>query len=820
MIKRPFLLLLFAYVAGSLFYLIPFILVLLLVVLLLLGISFMLFHYSRNRYDFSLLMMPVLFLFGYLLMGNQRLPGPVDELLTEGPVYTTCTGTISDVVKKEASYQILLSEVIFSDSLYNTTGSYDTTCTIYVYAKEIPTLSIGNGVKVTGKLSLFTSPTNPGQFDERLYYKIQDIDYRMMATDILRTNTKVKPLKNGLYILRESMNAVYEAMKDSTTSVLTAMLLGDTKTLEDETKSLYQAAGISHIISISGMHITLLGMAIFALVAKVFGCKWGIVATSFFILVYGMLTGFRIATNRAVVMMLILLGARLAGRTYDLLSAIALSALVILIRQPMQIYQTGFLLSYGAILAIGICYPVLMSLVPIEEIKKRGEHVALSRSSRRRALLYKSYILGKCRLATILIFQLSIQITLLPLLLISYYRLPIYSFLMNLIVVPLMDYVIIIGLPSGVIGCICLPLARFLLSSTHYIIEFSNALCSLVYRLPAYYYVAGQPATYELMVYVVLVVLGLILASKGRKVCFLCFLTGMAVLLIRIPEKGILKITALDVGQGDCFVMETPNQKIYVIDGGSVDVGEVGKYRLLPFLYAKGRNRVDCWMVTHCDKDHISAFMEVLQNVRDEECSIGTLVLPKTSYEDDNYDALVEEATEAGVPIMYLERGLVLKEGDLSLRCLHPSNEYKASNANDYSLALSVSYGEFDMLFTGDIEAEGEASMEELLQKEYEVLKVAHHGSKNSTNTSFLKKVAPRIGIISCGRNNSYGHPHKELLNRLKEAGCKVYMTQNSGAIEIQTDGRKFWVDEYISTKEKVVQYNKESMLNDGHICR
>ena len=799
MIKRPLLWLLGAYVLGSLLYRLSFYL---LVVLAMLSLGVTLFYWFRKvnkRHDRFLFMVPFVFLLGAILMWNQQLPGPVDEALLNGPLYTTCEGTISNILEKDNSYELLISDLTYYNSLLkeNTNPHYHTNSRIYVYVKEIPQLAIGNRISVAGKLSLFTRPTNPGQFDERFYNKLQNIDYRMMAMEVKVIEGSVDAIGQSFYLLRNKMKSVYDNMGEDTASVLNAMLLGDTKNLKPEIKELYQAAGISHVISISGMHITLLGMALFGLVMKLASRKWATVAAVVFILFYGILTGFSVATNRAVVMMIIFLGAGVFGRTYDLLSAVALSALLILLQEPMQMYNTGFLLSYGAILGIGISYPCLMKLLSLEERKKREEAKLLS-LTRKQAALHKRLNSLKLRLTQLLLFQCAIQIILLPLLLMSFYRIPTYSFLMNLMVVPVMDYVILFGLPAGFLGCFVLSISRFFLASTHYIITFSNMLCSLVYHLPAYYLVIGKPDLMELMAYAILAILGLCLANKGKKLSIVLFLCGTVILLIPFPKKSSATITALDVGQGDCFVIESPKGSVYMIDGGSSDVSQVGKYRILPFLYSNGIDHIEYLFLTHCDEDHTSGVLEVMEASKMGECTIENLVLADTSYEDEAYKEMLVKAKECSIPVLKMKRGDSLMEGELSMTCLHPTYEYSSESANDASLVLSFTYGEFDMLFTGDVGIEGESAiLQEIDIRQYEVLKVAHHGSKNSSSEAFLQAISPKFGIISCGKNNSYGHPHMELLERLEKIGCKTYLTMEGGAIEIQTDGKVVEMEEF-----------------------
>jgi competence protein ComEC len=244
--------------------------------------------------------------------------------------------------------------------------------------------------------------------------------------------------------------------------------------------------------------------------------------------------------------------------------------------------------------------------------------------------------------------------------------------------------------------------------------------------------------------------------------------------------------------------METKKGTTFLIDGGSIDVSSVGTYRIQPFLLSKGVDKIDYAIVTHEDKDHISGLIEIC---KEGKVKIRNLVLPKIDKSRNAIDIIGEAlAIEKNINIMYIKAGDYIREGRLNITCLHPREGYNYSTTNDYSTVLSVTYGEFDMLLTGDVELDGERAIinsllndkyvdENLVNSGYEVLKVAHHGSKNSTSEEFISIIKPDLSLISCGKNNRYGHPHEELLDRLDEAGSQVIITYESGAITIRTDG-------------------------------
>ena len=270
------------------------------------------------------------------------------------------------------------------------------------------------------------------------------------------------------------------------------------------------------------------------------------------------------------------------------------------------------------------------------------------------------------------------------------------------------------------------------------------------------------------------------------------------ILLISVPwkhEKNELEVTMLDVGQGDGIYMRGPSGMHYFVDGGSSDVKKVGKYRIESFLKSRGVGTLDYVFLSHGDGDHIGGIRELLER-QDVGIRIRTLVLPVENVWDDALKEIGEIALFYGTQVVVMEAGEELSEGEFRIRCLQPGNEFTEESGNGASMVLQVEYKDFDMLLTGDVEGKGE----ELLVfggalESVDVLKVAHHGSKNSTKDDFLDLVRPKIALISAGRENSYGHPHMETIKRLKKAGIIIYNTQESGAVTIRTDGRRMHVE-------------------------
>lgn len=278
-----------------------------------------------------------------------------------------------------------------------------------------------------------------------------------------------------------------------------------------------------------------------------------------------------------------------------------------------------------------------------------------------------------------------------------------------------------------------------------------------------------------------------------------------AVILLLIHPAGKMQLTFLDVGQGDCIYIENTNGNCYLVDGGSSSVKEVGKYRILPFLKYQGVSHLEAVFITHPDEDHCNGIRELILSGRKEGILIKHLVLPDIAYEAKNqpYQELEKLAKGAEIPVFYMSRGQKITDGRLTLTCLYPDKGEACEEANEYSIVLEVHYAHFRAMLTGDVEGRGEQKLLQYLQKEPEderltVLKAAHHGSGYSTSDELLDSRMPAYAAISCGRNNSYGHPHKELLERLKAHHAEVLITYETGAVTFTTNGQKLEVTKFL----------------------
>lgn len=664
--------------------------------------------------------------------------------------------------------------------------------TYFIYGSEKSCYRIGNTITVTGTFHLFEKTSNPGTFDSRSYYQNQQIYGSIIPNEITVTDHTIQYGKEWLTLLRERWKEELLSRMGKKGAVLSGILLGDKSEMEPETKELYQKNGIAHLLAVSGLHVSFIGLLIYRAMRKA-GMTFWISATAGILILfpYAIMTGFSISAKRAVLMYLIRMGAEITGRVYDLPTSLAVSATVVLGSMPMAVFDTGFLLSFGAVFAIWIGEDLKACIV--ERRGKRGKKGPLDEQKK-----------GRLKIAALDAFWPGfwIQCLTFPVLLSSYYEFPFYSILLNIWVIPLMSVVMGAGLAGSMCCLMNLPAADGILQISKAVLSFYEWNCNFMLKLPLARIITGQPGEFQIGLYVLLLFLAVLFLRKGEKTAglILIILGFLSLLGPWNQQAGKALITMIDVGQGDGILIQTPGGINCMVDGGSISEEMLARYTLEPFLESRRISELDYVFITHGDTDHISGIEEMLKRQK-IGVRIEALVLPDRKFWDDGLKKLALTAQKAGTKVQTISEGQSIEDSmGAELRCIGPSVSYRGERGNSASLILSFSYNKFSMLFTGDLEGEGEESfLKGLYGKDsYTVLKVAHHGSDSSTTDDFLKRNRFDYAVISAGEDNPYGHPGRRLLKRLEDSKIRSFCTKDDGAVMIKSDGETMIIQKFL----------------------
>lgn len=730
----------------------------------------------------KLLFYTICFLLGaYHYQSEQEFVAVYEPLLYD-EMRITIQGELGEKEYKNNTYLYYLNNCYLLLEQEIVPGNRVVACNQIIAEMETDEVPIGKILVLEGSVSAFRQARNEGNFDEASFYRSQKIDFKLKNVTVKELYGDADGFREALYQLKQRLKSVYEScMNTETGGVITMMTLGDKSLMDQEIKELYQKVGISHVLAISGLHISVIGMTVYKLLRRIFGSfvLSGTLAGAL-MFAYGCMAGFRPSAARAIIMFFMMLIAQMLGRSYDSLSALSLSTIGLLWENPFLLGYAGFLFSYAAVLGVVLVGKIVT--------KTFGDKQKL------RDRIYAGF---------------SIQLMTVPLTAYFYFEVPVYGMLVNFLVLPLMSVLLFAGLVGGFVGLVWLDAAKWILVPCQLILLFYQKLSSVMQNLPGASLITGQPELCRMIVFYGALAVGVYVVWKRKKARgFIVMGLALLAFVLYLPKDGA-KLYVLDVGQGDGIYLRTESGYDIFIDGGSTDVSKVGVYRILPFLKCKGVREIDYWFVSHADKDHISGLQEILGM----GFVVENLVFAEEIVVDDTYEELVALAQSVGTEVQSMGYLDCLHLDDARLTCIFPYEGFRTDNKNAASLVLYYEDGAFDGVFTGDIGMEEEAWIVEhrgewltwndgqLAQSEGSVqgeiclkgghidfYKVAHHGSRYSNGATILEALQPEIAVISCGENNSYGHPHEETLERLTDAGCEVWNTADDGQICIEMD--------------------------------
>lgn len=640
---------------------------------------------------------------------------------------------------------------------------------IQVYCNFPANLQPGNKVKLKGSLKPPARAGNPGEFDYRNYLKHNGIYYIFSVKDEkdLQINSQASGVRRWINSYRShSQDLIKKVLPADEAAILLGMLLGIIEGIDSSEYSDYQKTGIVHIFSVSGLHVGFL-LLLCAWICSLLNLSKRM-RTLFgigLLLLYASLVGWPVPVVRSVIMGSLGLIAFYSGRDNQMINSLGLAGVVILLINPGSLMQISFQLSFAAAWGLVYLFPLI-----------------------RRKLNYSS------RLSDLILVPVCAQVATLPFIAYHFNLFSPLALLANIPVTYLSGGAVILGFLTLLGGGILTSVSSLFLYPAGLCIDLIRVVNQLVVNIPGSYLRVMTPGIGLIVLYyagLLLILYGLNNKQQSRIMAPGLVLVVIFILVICLPgsiyNRGQVELTFIDVGQGDSILLKTPAGKFILIDGGGSDFSDPGSRKVLPYLYYRGVRQLFLAINTHPDTDHLQGLETVLK-----EIPVRYIGIPVSLAEVEDYQNLKKIAADRQAQVIFLSGGDEIKTGEkLQIKVLHPpSGGY--DDVNDQSLVLDVGYAGFSALLTGDI---GYKPMQELVNQKQlfpvTVLKIPHHGSKNSLLPSFYDETRAYWAVISAGENNLFGHPHYSVLQALEEKDIKILRTDRDGAIIFYSDGKK-----------------------------
>ncbi|MEP6961656.1 MAG: ComEC/Rec2 family competence protein [Acidobacteriota bacterium] len=707
------------------------------------------------------------------------------------------------------------------------------------YAKEAvpPEFTYGQRVEIEARFRAPHNFNNPGAFDYAAYLARQHIFWTALVPS--RGTARVLPGRCGstwrawIFALRTAALRRIDRLypdNDYASGMLEAVLIGESTKLERVWTEDFRRSGTYHALVISGLHVSVLAGVLLLLLRFVpVSATTALALTACAAWLYALVSGFSVPVARAAAGFTLYLIARLIFRRVRPLNLLAAIALVFLAWDPPQLYEASFQLSFLSIAAIAVLgAPILerttqplsraareitnLNLDPHVgraaqlrvELRLAAETVALWTpiplrfASRALALMARVGFFA----AELGMISLAVQVGLALPMAEYFHRISFTGLSANVLIVPLMNTVVPVGF-----------LALF--TGWHWVAVFADALLRWSARIAAWHAalepawrVPDPPVWLAGLLVVALVGAGVVIrrtaASKGKRLLsfsVIIVLIAVIALIVRSPwppaiQPKTLELTAIDVGQGDSLLLIFPEGKTMLIDGGGrLEYGtikrrsnlDIGEDVVSSYLWTRGIRRIDILVATHAHQDHIGGLPALLENFQPTELWTGANPPPR----------LVAEARSMGVRVSEKKAAEPFLYSGAQIEILSPTRDYiPTAPGNNDSLVMRVSFGSRAFLLTGDMEAPVErALLEANAVRPADVLKLGHHGSRTSTTQEFLDAVAPAIAVVSAGFENSFGHPHPDVLHRLEARHSTILRTDLEGLATVRTDGQHLLFD-------------------------
>ncbi|MGF1669384.1 MAG: DNA internalization-related competence protein ComEC/Rec2 [Balneolaceae bacterium] len=637
---------------------------------------------------------------------------------------------------------------------------------------------IKNGDRIEGVIRLYakSEKRNPHEFDFNEWLERKNI-FLQGSLESITHHEKVKKSSIWTSVRSKVQEELENQYSEDIRPVAKALLTGYKKELTNEERLAFSRSGLSHVMAVSGLHVGFIVAPFWIIIPwfwKYKSGKWiGLFILTVLLLMYAGVTGFSVSVCRASLMAWLFTYSRLFHKTANSFNLLGVAALILMWINPSQISDVGFQLSFSAVFIILLIMPIVTNLIPDK---------------------FRYGRLGK--ISSILLISIVVQAGLFPILVFYFGEFSVSGPIANSVVIPFLAAAIPAGTLLLGISSISGVDLNFFVQPVEWIFIWTRFVANHLSQT-GISYLAINPENITLLIMIWISGTAFIASIRISDLRWK-FLTVLLILLnihyldlfIKKLSPAVIKVTLLDVSQGDAIHVETPYGKHILIDTGRWSpFSNSGDRILIPYLKYNGINRLDAVFLSHPHSDHIGGMPALIQAV-----PINKIYTSGYEYTSALYKNYRLKAEKKGIQIRGLQMGDIV-EIDPSIRIyvLSPEADFTFTNPNNHSIVLKIVYGNTSFLFTGDAEHEQEA----LVSKRYkewlksDFMKIGHHGSRTSSTEILLNYVMPQKAAASLAYRNVFGHPHPEAVTRLQENNIKLGFTSLEGAYILQSDGNQ-----------------------------
>ncbi len=654
---------------------------------------------------------------------------------------------------------------------------------VFVFGKGlIP--NEGDTLLSKGKMKKLVGKRNPGEFDFRAHFSRQGNYGRIFIVKKHKSIIHQGNLPLSVSWIRSAQAFVRNSLNDATDSktagLLTALLLGDKSTIDENMKLDFANTGVIHVLAVSGLHVgyILIILTIFASIIRI-PWGWNRIIVIFGLFAFCALTGGKPSVIRASIMAGLYVISPILNRPGNVWNIIGFAACLLLAYDPLYIMDLGFILSFSAVISIIYFYGLFEKLLP--------------------EVINPTHIQNSFLKNTLSLFlvSLSAQIGTLPITAAFFHKIPIISLVANVVIVPIIGVIVVVGFM--IIALSFSPFLSQLAGNVASLLQttiswFAQIFSSYSFSsIPVKQIVFFDVALYGLMILGIF----LIFQSEYRGKGLITFLLMLNLIILRISPKPVTNIIFMDVGQGDAALIQFSNGKTMLVDAGNRNRREDwGERVILPVLNHLGIKKLNWTVMSHPHADHIGGLVSVVESIPTD-----TLMDTYSGYGSWTYNHLIERYSELNTFIKKPKAGEILQiTPKESILFFAPDSIFSVSqhNVNNASIVFKLMMGEKSILFTGDLEHEGDKVLTQFGDHlKVDILKVGHHGSITSTTEKVLSIIKPELAVVSVGDGNKFSHPSPIVMNRLKDYEIQIHRTDYSGALWIQSDGLSYWKKEW-----------------------